>query len=110
MLPLGFFRRKAARLDLRNHRKIAVLDGRIAYVGSQNIVDADFKRGVVYEELVARVTGPVVHELQAVLLADRFFETETDADRGRGAVPHAGAHRRRGGPDVAQRPRLPVRE
>ena len=79
MLPLGFFRRKAARLDLRNHRKIAVLDGRIAYVGSQNIVDADFKRGIVYEELVARVTGPVVHELQAVLLADRYFETETEA-------------------------------
>ena len=79
VLPLGFFRRKAARLDLRNHRKIAVLDGRIAYVGSQNIVDADFKRGIVYEELVARVTGPVVHELQAVLLADRFFETETEA-------------------------------
>ncbi len=79
VLPLGFFRRKAARLDLRNHRKIAVLDGRVAYVGSQNIVDADFKRGIVYEELVARVTGPVVHELQAVLLADRFFETETEA-------------------------------
>ena len=78
VLPLGFFRRKAARLDLRNHRKIAVLDGRIAYVGSQNIVDADFKRGIVYEELAARVTGPVVYELQAVLLADRFFETETE--------------------------------
>ena len=26
-----------------------------------------------------RVTGPVVHELQAVLLADRYFETETEA-------------------------------
>lgn len=79
VLPLGFFRRKAARLDLRNHRKIAVVDGQVAYVGSQNIVDADFKRGIVYEELAARVTGPVVHELQAVLLADRYFETETDA-------------------------------
>ncbi len=42
-------------------------------------MDADFKRGLVYEELVARVTGPVVHELQAVLLADRYFETETEA-------------------------------
>ncbi len=87
VLPLGFFRRKAARLDLRNHRKIAVLDGRIAYVGSQNIVDADFKRGIVYEELVARVTGPVVHELQAVLLADRFFETETEASQEEESFP-----------------------
>ncbi len=79
VLPLGFFRRKAARLDLRNHRKIAVVDGRVGYVGSQNIVDADFKRGIVYEELAARVTGPVVRELQTVLLADRYFETETEA-------------------------------
>jgi cardiolipin synthase A/B len=79
LLPLGFFGRKATRLDLRNHRKIAVLDGRIAHVGSQNIVDADFKPGVVYEELGARVIGPVVHELQAVLLADRYYETETEA-------------------------------
>jgi cardiolipin synthase len=79
VLPLDLFGHKATRLDLRNHRKIAVLDGRVAYVGSQNIVDADFKPGVVYEELGARVTGPVVHELQAVLLADRYFETETAA-------------------------------
>ncbi|HVS35569.1 MAG TPA: phospholipase D-like domain-containing protein, partial [Gemmataceae bacterium] len=49
-----------------------------AYVGSQNLVDADFKRGIVYEELVARVTGPVVQELAAVLLADRYFETESE--------------------------------
>ncbi|HVS37932.1 MAG TPA: phospholipase D-like domain-containing protein, partial [Gemmataceae bacterium] len=69
VLPLGLFRfrRNTARLDLRNHRKIAVLDGRVAYVGSQNIVNADFKPGLVFEELVARVTGPVVRELQIVL-------------------------------------------
>ena len=79
VLPLSFFGPKAARLDLRNHRKIAVLDGRVAHVGSQNIVDPDFRPGVVYEELGARVIGPVVHELQAVLLADRYYETETEA-------------------------------
>jgi cardiolipin synthase len=76
LLPLGLFGRNVARFDLRNHRKIAVLDGRIGYVGSQNIVDATFKPGIVYEELVARVTGPIVIQLQAVLMADRYFETE----------------------------------
>jgi cardiolipin synthase A/B len=76
VLPVHFFRRGQARFDLRNHRKIAVVDGRVAYVGSQNVVDADFKPGIVYEELVARVTGPVVRQLQAVFLADRFYETE----------------------------------
>ena len=44
-------------VNLRNHRKIAVIDGRLAYVGSQNIVDRDFRRGIVNDELVARVTA-----------------------------------------------------
>lgn len=76
LLPIGPFRRNAARLDLRNHRKIAIIDGTTAYVGSQNLVDADFKRGLVYEELVTRVTGPVVAQLQTVFLSDRYFEAE----------------------------------
>jgi cardiolipin synthase len=79
LLPVRLFRRREARLDLRNHRKIAVIDGRVAYVGSQNIVSADFKPGLMFEELVARVTGPVVLELQAVFLADRYFEVSTVA-------------------------------
>jgi cardiolipin synthase len=81
LLPIGLFRRKGARFDLRNHRKIVVIDGRIGYVGSQNIIDADFKAGLTYEELVARVTGPVVFQLQAVFLVDRYVETELEARR-----------------------------
>lgn len=77
LLPWGLFLWKAARIDLRNHRKIAVIDGRIGYVGSQNVVDADFKAGLVYEELVIRITGPAVAQLQAVILADRYFEAES---------------------------------
>ena len=76
LLPVNLFSRNRARLDLRNHRKIAVVDGRVGYVGSQNLVDARFKRGITYEELVVRVTGPVVRQLQAVFWADRYFETE----------------------------------
>lgn len=79
LLPGGFFRnlhKDAARFDLRNHRKIAVIDGAVAYVGSQNLVDKAFIPGIVYHELVARVTGPVVRQLQVVLLGDRFYETE----------------------------------
>ena len=82
LLPVRIlrFHEDASRLDLRNHRKIAVIDGQIAYVGSQNIVDADFKRGFVYKELVARVMGPVVLELQAVLLTDRYLEGEQNVE------------------------------
>lgn len=76
MLPVGFVRRRSARADLRNHRKVAVIDGCIGYAGSQNIVDIDFHAGIRNHELMVRVTGPVVLELQAVFIADWFLETE----------------------------------
>jgi cardiolipin synthase len=75
LLPLRVLRPGRVRLDLRNHRKIAVIDGLIGYIGSQNIVDADANKGLLNEELVIRVVGPAVHQLQAVVLADRYQET-----------------------------------
>ena len=74
-LPARLIRRQTARYDLRNHRKIAVLDGRVGYAGSENIVDGRFVKGYSNEELWARVTGPVAHQLQAVFLADYYLET-----------------------------------
>ena len=73
-MRVGFFRR-AGRLDLRNHRKIAVIDGAIGYTGSQNLVDSTFKPGLTYEELNVRLTGPVALELQAVFAEDWYLET-----------------------------------
>jgi cardiolipin synthase len=91
LLPLRILRPGRVRLDLRNHRKIAVIDGQVGYVGSQNIVDCDANRGMLNEELVARVAGPVVHQLQAVLLADRYQETsESVADQTLFPEPLAG--------------------
>jgi cardiolipin synthase A/B len=80
LLPVGLFRRNAARFDLRNHRKIAVIDGKIGYTGSQNITNGQFVPGFPNEEMVVRVAGPVTWELQAVFLADRFLETNTLPD------------------------------
>lgn len=80
LLPVGLFRWKSARPDLRNHRKIAVIDGRVAYTGSQNLVAAEFKEGITYEELMLRVTGPAVWDLQYVFAADWFLETDEVLD------------------------------
>src|SRR5262245_13305997 len=80
MLPVSLWPWKKARLDLRNHRKIAVIDGRIGYTGSQNLVDAELKEGMVYEDLMVRVTGPVVLELQYVFASDWFLETSEVLD------------------------------
>lgn len=51
--PFHLLRRRT-RGDLRNHRKLCVIDSIIGYIGSQNIVDADFRPGVVNQELVVR--------------------------------------------------------
>jgi cardiolipin synthase len=82
-LPVGIFRRRMARIDLRNHRKLAVIDGRIAYTGSQNIVNADYgHKDIAWHDMMARLTGPAVWELQAVFLADWYFDTDELLDGG----------------------------
>jgi cardiolipin synthase len=73
-LPITFLRLKSARADLRNHRKITVIDGHVGYIGSQNLVDADFAKNKVNHELVVRACGAVVLELQAIFAADWFLE------------------------------------
>jgi cardiolipin synthase len=79
------FRRERLRPDLRNHRKIAVIDGTVAFFGSQNIVSPTANKGLTNEEMVVRAEGAVVRQLHAVLLGDRYLETadlppEIDAD------------------------------
>jgi len=57
------------RLDLRQHRKIIVIDDEIAYTGSMNLVDpAYFKQssGVgQWVDIMVRLTGPTVNVLSA---------------------------------------------
>ena len=77
MMPLRLWGPNAARFDLRNHRKIVVVDGTSGFFGSQNIVSAHANRGMVNEEMLVRATGPIVRHLHAVLLGDRYLETGT---------------------------------
>jgi cardiolipin synthase len=74
-LPVRFASLRRARTDLRNHRKICVIDGEIGFVGSQNIVNRDFRPGIVNDELVAKVEGPVVAALASVFATDWYLET-----------------------------------
>jgi len=75
LLPLHLFKRDRLRPDLRNHRKIVVIDGAVAFFGSQNIVSPTANRGLINEEMVVRAEGPVVKQLHAILLGDRYLET-----------------------------------
>lgn len=75
LLPLHLFKPDRLRPDLRNHRKIVVIDGMVAFFGSQNIVSSKANRGLTNEEMVVRAEGPVVKQLHAILLGDRYLET-----------------------------------
>ncbi|MRX43504.1 cardiolipin synthase [Agromyces kandeliae] len=81
LLPVRPFKGEWQRPDLRNHRKIVVVDGLVGHMGSQNLIDRSYdspknlKRGLKWQELVARVTGPAVVELNAVFRSDWFAET-----------------------------------
>jgi cardiolipin synthase len=82
MLPAKPFDNQWNRIDLRNHRKIVAVDGKVGYTGSQNFVEdtyhkrSNIKKGIHYIELVARVTGPVVREFNAAFVTDWYSETE----------------------------------
>lgn len=71
------------RLDLRQHRKIIVIDEKIAYTGSMNMVDpAYFKQdsGVgQWIDIMVRITGPTVNVLSAIHCWD--WEVETGSRR-----------------------------
>ena len=76
--PLGW---RWQRPDLRNHRKLLVVDGEVAYLGSQNVTDASYnvkkniKRGLQWVDLMVRLDGPVVSSVDAVFLSDYYSET-----------------------------------
>ena len=75
MLAGGLVWRRSARMDMRNHRKLAVIDGGIGYTGSQNLAAPEFVPGHPNRELVLRVRGPVVAQLAALFASDWYLET-----------------------------------
>ena len=79
-LPVSLLQRRRTRADLRNHRKIFVVDARIAYIGSQNIIAANFSPGILNRELVVQASGPIVLALQALFVSDWFIETDKILD------------------------------
>ena len=65
---------------MRNHRKLAVIDDRVAFVGSMNLTNPDYggKRGGPWIDLSARYTGPIVAELARLFAFDWAFETNQE--------------------------------
>jgi len=61
------------RIDMRNHRKIVVIDNRITYCGSQNCADAAFAVKAKYApwvDILVRFEGPIVRQNQHLFASD----------------------------------------
>ncbi|HIW47243.1 MAG TPA: cardiolipin synthase [Candidatus Yaniella excrementigallinarum] len=69
------------RPDLRNHRKMVIVDGMVGYTGSMNLIEPGYKRasahrlGRHWQDMMARIEGPTVASLDLVFAADWFSET-----------------------------------
>jgi cardiolipin synthase len=81
MLPFQPWRFLIQRPDLRNHRKLLVIDGEVAFTGSQNIIETPYqkrgnrRRGLQWKDYMARFEGPVVAGIDALFVTDWYSET-----------------------------------
>ena len=82
------------RIDIRNHRKIFVIDGRIAYSGSQNCADPAFLPKAKYApwvDIMLRLEGPAAWQTQALFAADWMAQGGDDISGLLAEAPEAAA-------------------
>ena len=82
-LPIGnpLLKPFRGRIDLRNHRKIVVIDHHITYCGSQNCADPEFRVKAKYApwvDLLMRFEGPVARQNQWVFAVDWMTYVDED--------------------------------
>ena len=96
--------------NLRNHRKIMVVDGALGFTGGMNIARRYWRDGPdqAYRDLHFRLRGPVVAHLAEVFCDDWAFTTGERLQR-REVVPAARAGRQRAGARHRVRPRRGLR-
>ena len=81
MMPIKPFKGKWRRPDLRNHRKLLMVDSKVAFMGSQNMIDSSYllpgniKIGRHWKDLNIKITGEIVMELETVFAMDWYTET-----------------------------------
>jgi cardiolipin synthase len=84
-LPLNNFIRTllTSRIDLRNHRKITVIDSKVTYCGSRNSADPEFLVKAKYApwvDIMLRFEGPIVAQNELLFLSDWMQATGESLD------------------------------
>ena len=69
-------------INLRNHRKLLIVDGRIAFTGGLNLHKENMSRKghPPIRDYHFRIDGPIVHQLQYAFMRDWYFATDEDAE------------------------------
>jgi cardiolipin synthase len=84
-LPIGnpLLRPFHGRIDLRNHRKIVVIDDSITYCGSQNCADPEFlvkAKFAPWVDTVMRFEGPIARQNQFLFASDWMTYVDENLD------------------------------
>lgn len=81
MMPLRPLKGQWRRPDLRNHRKILVVDEERAVMGSMNMIDPSYlkpknlKAGLQWHDCMVELSGPIVDQIEYVFAVDWYSET-----------------------------------
>lgn len=94
MLPLQPWRLRFRRPDLRNHRKMLIIDGQIGFLGSQNLISPSYlqrkniRRGREWLDVMVELSGPIVSSMEKIFAGDWYMESNEALD----IRDHAEAH------------------
>lgn len=81
MLPVNPFRGRFRRPDLRNHRKMLIVDGIHGFIGSQNLIERYYgssrnvRLGREWVDLMMEVRGEIVQAMDSVFAVDWYTES-----------------------------------
>ncbi|WP_311357056.1 phospholipase D-like domain-containing protein [Corynebacterium riegelii] len=81
MLPLAPLRGRWRRPDLRNHRKLLLIDANVALLGSFNLIDRTYllrrhrRAGRQWVDAFIELRGPIVASLESMFAVDWFTES-----------------------------------
>ncbi len=83
MLPIRPWLGQWQRPDLRNHRKFLIVDGSLAFTGSQNLIERGYHRRarrdgsrLEWREVMVRFEGPIAAGIEALFATDWYSETD----------------------------------
>ncbi|ERS39082.1 MULTISPECIES: phospholipase D-like domain-containing protein [Corynebacterium] len=76
MLPIQLHKGRFRRPDLRNHRKLVIIDGEVGFIGSINLIKRQYKTtDRFWIDYMVELSGPIVTAMTAVFAVDWYTES-----------------------------------